>query len=97
MAGGTTKTKVEKQDMEGRNVTMLPAQWAVVDAFAEDNEMVTVRGPNTSQALRQILNEWRKMKRREHNTIAQLADLLKEGRPAPTFSDAPADADLDEG
>lgn len=83
---GAANTK-DKKDMEGRNVTMLPTQWDVVDEFATNNGLITARGPNTSQALRQIVREWQSMKRHDHDTITRLVTLLKDARQVPANMD----------
>lgn len=43
---------------EARCVTMYPQEWDAVDLAAESRGLVTARGPNTSQMLRQIIREW---------------------------------------
>jgi hypothetical protein len=37
---------------------MYPQEWDAVDLAAESRGLVTARGPNTSQMLRQIIREW---------------------------------------
>jgi len=43
----------DRERVERANVTLLPSQWAVVDAFAKERSDL-----NRSAALRRIINEW---------------------------------------
>ena len=48
----------EGDRVEARNVSMYPQEWEAVDLMAETRGLVTARGPNTSQMLRQIVREY---------------------------------------
>ena len=53
----------EEVDIKGtraevRTVSMYPGEWEAVDLAATRRGIVTARGPNTSQMLRQIIREW---------------------------------------
>lgn len=43
----------EREYVKRANVTLLPSQWATVDAFAKERSDL-----NRSAALRRIINEW---------------------------------------
>lgn len=43
---------------EARSVSLYPSEWDAVDRAAQLRGLVTARGPNTSQMLRQIIREY---------------------------------------
>ena len=47
----------QRDNVEARNVTMYPVQWATVDSFGKDYGY-----PSTSAALRRIVDEWQQFK-----------------------------------
>lgn len=43
---------------EGRNVSLYPEEWEMIDRAANERGFTTARGPNTSMMLRQIVRRY---------------------------------------
>ena len=61
-------------NVEARNVSMYPAQWAVVDTVAKQIARLFGGKVNTSLGLRQIVQEYQEIKGLEVHTPTALVD-----------------------